>query len=35
MIFDSYGVFDPEINYGDVMPQGDPEVYGTALDVSY
>jgi len=35
MIFDSYGVFESEINYEDVMPQGEPEVYGTTLDISY
>lgn len=35
MMFDGYEVFESEIVYEDVMPQGEPEVYGATMGISY
>lgn len=35
MLLDGYGVFESEVGYEDVMPQGEPEIYGTTMGISY
>lgn len=35
MLLDDGSVFESEIGYEDVMPQGEPEVYGATMGISY